>query len=647
MKIHLAWIRVTAAAAIFAGAGAQHAAAQYVPYRPLPQQPAAPVQPVAAPTPRVASQPPYWQQAARQASATRYQAPATAQYQQTTAPYVPTASSAPTPAYTPVAPYAPTAPYAPVAAQYPTAGYPAAGYPTYPYVAQQPVESTQAPVPPAEDRLPSPERNGAPMNGAHANGAANGPMHNGHMHNGHVHNGVNGVAHDCNCQNGYVNGYAAGSYYDAGCNSGYGIGDYFDDDCQESQWFGGMYFLFMERDNASSTKLTVEVDHTVAPDPYYPPGDRTVLSTINTDHDFREGVEVRFGTTFTIGDSCDTGCYDGCNSCGSCPTVYAWEVAWWGLDDDADDITYVDTITTPNSTRIYGMKNFVGLEYDRDGAGAGYGYTPVNDYYDYQLPIPAPPGVNPDGYIEVVAQRVRTNFKAQNLELNIIRFPVCDMACGGCNTCNAGCYGDACEPACMPSMFSMYGSCGVRYFRVDDDFMYANEFREWDDTSSTWDQAGYNGWSYDDDNELFYDVQVENHLIGPQLGWTMNYCYACKWNFFANSTFGVFNNHIEHVQQMWSGGGGPVRFAGTGEEFYVESDKDDISFLGELRLGGSYDINCHWRAVAAYRAVAIAGLANSSDQVPSDFTNAEYVQIVDSDSSVIVHGVQVGAECRY
>jgi hypothetical protein len=45
--------------------------------------------------------------------------------------------------------------------------------------------------------------------------------------------------------------------------------------------------------------------------------------------------------------------------------------------------------------------------------------------------------------------------------------------------------------------------------------------------------------------------------------------------------------------------------------------------------------------------VAIAGIANSTDQVPSDFTNAEYVAIIDSDSSIIVHGVQIGAECRY
>ena len=50
----------------------------------------------------------------------------------------------------------------------------------------------------------------------------------------------------------------------------------------------------------------------------------------------------------------------------------------------------------------------------------------------------------------------------------------------------------------------------------------------------------------DSHTQFFYTIDVENHLAGAQLGWSMNYCGARKWNFFANSTFGVFNNHINH-----------------------------------------------------------------------------------------------------
>jgi hypothetical protein len=421
----------------------------------------------------------------------------------------------------------------------------------------------------------------------------------------------------------------------------------------------------MDRADDKDVRLAVEVDHAVAPDPYYPPKRVTVVSTQDVDYDWRAGAEIRFGCTFQIGDDCNTcdSCssgygYPGCGggNCGSCsvPTTYAWEVVWWGLDNDPQAYVFEDQVTT----RMYGMKNFVGLEYDRD-AGGVYGYRPVNEYYDYQLPIPAPPGAPAAGYVAVLAQRVWSDFKVQNLEVNVIRFPVCDPCgngggCGGgscdydacgCNSNYTGCNSCGCEDNCWTSNFSAYASCGVRYFRIDDDFAYDTEFAEYD--GAAYDQPAYNGFTYDNSNELCYDVQVENNLIGPQVGWTTNYCVGCRWNFFCNSTFGVFENHMTHYQRMWTGGDGTIRFAGTGDTFSVRSSKDDIAFLGELRLGGSYDFTCHWRGVLAYRAVALTGVATSVDQIPEQYSSYEDVAEINSDNSIIIHGLQTGVECRY
>jgi len=292
------------------------------------------------------------------------------------------------------------------------------------------------------------------------------------------------------------------------------------------------------------------------------------------------------------------------------------------------------------------MVNFAGLEY-YDGQGIygpnGNGWRPLNEYYGYGLPI-ADPGLPADGDLIVLGQRVRTYFSAQNIEINIIRFPVCNAGCGGCDT---GCGGNSgyggcgyggcgCEPECTPIAFSMCGMCGVRYFRTDDDFFYANQW------------AIYNAGAgdYDAPNWLNYDINVDNNFLGPQVGWNMNYCVGCKWNFFCNTTFGIFNNHITSHQRVW-GDNGQGRETQTGQVFNINSSKDDVSFLGELRLGGSYDVTCNWRAVAAYRAVAMTGYANSVDQIPTDFTNREFPGVIDSDASIIIHGVQVGAECRY
>ena len=451
----------------------------------------------------------------------------------------------------------------------------------------------------------------------------------------------------------------------AGCGSGYpGISGCCEDTCGGNQWFGGVYFLYMDRVDPSPVRLTVEIDQTSPPSyPYYPPRSTTVVSTQQAEYDYRPGLEVRFGSTFTVGDSCNAcnSCgsgygYGGCNSCApACSgTTYAWEFAWWGIENDANSYVFVDEATT----RLYGMKSFAGLEYDRDGAGGAYTYRPMNDYYDYQMPIGAPGGPVA-GDVIVLGQRVWTDFKAQNLELNLMRFPVCDTCqtgCGGCDSgCNSGCGlgydacgcngGCGCEDDGLNIDFSMYGACGVRYFRIDDDFSYDTEFAEYD--GSAYDQPTYNGFSFDNSNELCYDIQIENNLIGPQFGWTTNYCVGCRWNFFCNSTFGIFENHMTQSQRLWTGGGGVIRFANSGESFTVRSKKDDVAFLGELRVGGSYDISCHWRAVAAYRALALSGIATSVGQIPDQFSSQADIANINSDNSMIIHGLQVGAECRY
>lgn len=633
MKIHLPWIRVTAAAVLVAGVGVHPAAAQYAPYRPIPQQPAAP----AAAAPAVAPQ-----QALAPAPQTPYTTAYTAYRTPPAAPTQAYGAPQPTPAYaSPTgAQYAqPTAAYPqypqPRAQQYPQTPaqqYPA-NYGAYQYVAQQP----------APDTMPAPKNASAAQ--PSSNGAVMPAPANGMPANGMNMSAAQAGACGCNAAT-----YGAGDYYTTpgygcGATGGYpncGMGNYCaEDTCDDNQWFGGVYALGMTRTQGTPVKLTSQMP-TGGAYPYYPQPEATILTSRDVDYDFRAGVEIRIGSTFTIGEPCNTcqspcgyntGC--GCNSCAP-PTTYAWEVAWWGLDNSPDDAM----VMFNGTDRIYGMKSYVGLEYDRDGAGATYAYRPVNDYYDYQMPITTPPAPS-DGYVRVVSQRVRTDFKAQNLELNFIRFPVCNTGCttgcasGGCGGYDAcGCNtGNGCDDSCGLG-FSMYGSCGVRYFRVDDDFMYGTDSEIW------------NAGAYDPTFSINHSIDVENNLVGPQVGWTTDYCWG-KWNLFCNSTFGIFDNHMSVWQRMQDGDGQWARFTQDGSNFNVRSSKDAVAFLGELRIGTSYDFTCHWRGVIAYRAVAISGLATADEQLQNIHTDRYTVGLIDSDNSVIIHGVQVGAECRY
>jgi hypothetical protein len=109
---------------------------------------------------------------------------------------------------------------------------------------------------------------------------------------------------------------------------------------------------------------------------------------------------------------------------------------------------------------------------------------------------------------------------------------------------------------------------------------------------------------------------------------------------FCDTAFGIYDNHMR-VQQIFTSTTG-----GTFNDPTYVASKDSVAFLGELRIGGAYDITCHWRAVLAYRAVAISGLALSTD-LPHDFTDAADVNHINADNSVIIHGIQAGFECRY
>jgi hypothetical protein len=629
MKSHLPWIRVTAAAVLVAGVGLNEAAAQYAPYRPIPQQPAAAAPGASAPVVAAqqaqapATQNPYSATAytayrtppAYPQPASAYASPTGAQYMQPTAAY---------PQYPQTA-----GAYPQTAGQYPQT--PSQQYPAtnnaFPYVAQQPAPEMPRPTKPMNTSAAQPSNSGVMPMPAEKNMSAD----SNNMNTSAARPSAQAGACGCNAAT-----YGAGDYFTSpgcgcGATGGYpncGVNNYFgDNSCNENQWFGGMYFLEMGRTNSTPVKLTSQMP-AATPYPYYPQPADTIMTSRDVDFGFREGVEVRVGSTFTIGEatsacqsSCgyNTGC--GCNSCAP-PTTYAWEVAWWGLNSSPDEAMVTDSNHTE---RIYGMKSYVGLDYN---SGT------VNAYYDYEMPITDPAGATPaagtNGYVRVVSQRVRTDFKAENLELNIIRFPMCNTGCSGGGYDACGCNG-GCD-SCMA--FSMYGSCGVRYFHVNDDFLYGS------------DSETYNGATWDANPWVNNTINVKNDLVGPQVGWTSDYCWG-KWNLFLNSTFGIFDNHSSVWQRVQDENGNWATFHQDGSNMNVRSSKDSVAFLGELRVGAAYDFTCHWRGVIGYRAVAISGLATAAEQLQNSYTDRSTVGLIDSDNSVIVHGAQVGAECRY
>ncbi len=371
-------------------------------------------------------------------------------------------------------------------------------------------------------------------------------------------------------------------------------------------WFGGVYGLYMTRDHDNVVWLSY--DSTLI-------GSR-LLGSHDADTDWQAGNEIRFGATMV---------------CAPC----AWEVVYWGLYDESASATVLAAnVGNPISTSL----DFGGLDYD-DGIGVGG----VNGYYD-----------------NVEAHRVRRHFELQNIELNLIKFPLfcsvgpCGVRCGAddCGTaCGAtaayanagaaygggtgqqnfgGMYGTS-NP-CGPR-FTIVGVGGVRYLRIDEGFSFA---------SSQLDTV-----FGDDPEDMQYTVETENHLVGLQLGCAANYQKSQCLSFYCDSKFGVFYNNIDHDSRIYGNNGFAYVTAGlpyAGQAYNVQTNKDDVSLLGELRLGAAYNLRPNWRVYGGWRAVGVAGVALPFNQIPQNFADIGDVQDIDSNGSIIVHGLQAGVE---
>jgi hypothetical protein len=319
------------------------------------------------------------------------------------------------------------------------------------------------------------------------------------------------------------------------------------------------------------------------------------------------------------------------------------------------------------------MLNQAGIRYDADGAGAGVARS-ANDYFEYAPPVNFIPAGDEIRVRQITA---RNNFSMQNMELNFLRMSLLGggyyaapagalgggrsgrglggglmgrrggaggcatggcatggCATGGCGSCSGSC-GGSCGGGCGcgASRYSLTGLVGVRYMRIDEDFLFRTDFDNVTQTTS-----GF----------LSRNVDVDNHLVGAQFG--MNGIYRLgntgRWALNLNTVVGVYGNHMEVWNRMDAPTGGVVT-AADGSTYNYRYEDDDIALVGELRAGASYQYSCNWRLFGGYRAVGISGVALAFDQSNPPSVTSGQIQYVDSDGSVIMHGLQSGVEFPY
>jgi Putative beta barrel porin-7 (BBP7) len=195
--------------------------------------------------------------------------------------------------------------------------------------------------------------------------------------------------------------------------------------------------------------------------------------------------------------------------------------------------------------------------------------------------------------------------EVHNIELNILEYPVFDNN----------------------RTFNVSWLAGVRFFKFDDDLLFS---------------AVRNGFTYGDpQNTAFYDVDVENNLIGAQLGAYANLWLTERISLFATPKFGIYNNYMTQDQSLY------LLQANGAPGFDIGTKKNDVSFLAEIDVGVNYRFSRCVTAFVGYRAVAVTGVALADDQVPQFLNDVPEIERIESNGSLVLHGATAGLWFNY
>ncbi len=357
-------------------------------------------------------------------------------------------------------------------------------------------------------------------------------------------------------------------------------------DSSPALWYAGSRALSMKRDRSHNVWLTLDGGNL----PVH------LLDSRDASMPWKMGVEAYMGRVFNCGES-------------------AVEVRYWGIFSNLQEASVLQTAAAGNFDTPL---DFTPLFYDN---GAGGGAVAVGDYF-----------------LNAEIHRVQRSFEIYNLEINFLRLvcsggSACDSSCGPPNVCSCGQYD--CNACDRNSTWQIRWIAGARYMLVDEKFQFATDR----DSIVFGDNP---------DEELFYDIDVANHLVGGQIGCRIDRACMRRFSLHSDTKLGIFANHIRH-HQFFGGANGAatVNDVGgpfNGQAYQIWSTKQDISMIAELDLGIDFMFNLQWSTGFGYRAVGVTGAALSTDQIPRFFEHLDGARKINSTGSILLHGAYWQAE---
>jgi hypothetical protein len=172
---------------------------------------------------------------------------------------------------------------------------------------------------------------------------------------------------------------------------------------------------------------------------------------------------------------------------------------------------------------------------------------------------------------------------------------------------------------------------GVRYFQFNDDFRFYS-----DNADNVFDGSA---------NEIQYLIRTRNNLLGFQLGGGLNYRVWNCFSLYGIGKAGIYGNHAIVDQAVYGSAGDATVNVGpyTGTGYRFTSSNTNLAFLGQLDMGGRWQVNNCWSIQGGYRMLGVTGLALTDGQIPGSFAYIPDAQRVHASDCVILHGGYIGA----
>lgn len=399
-------------------------------------------------------------------------------------------------------------------------------------------------------------------------------------------------------------------------------------------WFFGAGTLIFNRVDHKSVPLSF-ADNAYSPD-------------ILTTRDARQNAAIGFETTI--------GRYFNCGR-------NALAFTYWGIFPDDQTVTRQSATSGLYRSRI----PFQYMEMSGTPSAPGVPYS-VYDWYD-----------------NAFTHSLTRSFDYHNVEINLLGFAAGNAArtfnfptagslfsnlghrggsssCGYCGGAGCGSCASSCGPtanacnSCAPSKYATGPCCltppkcgsrlnltwiaGLRWFHFSDNLLYAASLGD-----TVVNRAA---------DDMYYEVNTTNDLVGFQTGGRIDYCLGSKVNIYGTAKAGIYNNR----STLYSTLGTDFETAylndtrapanpDNGMRYAFDDTKNNVAFLTELGTGFGYRVSSKWTATAGYRAIIASGVATAPDNVRTTFANFDHVRDFDNCGTLILHGFNFSGIYNY